>query len=653
MTVQFATDQVSVLLGLGDGTFGPGSTFAISGDGPAAVALADFDGDGLLDLATANVVSDDASLLRGNGDGSFGAETRFAAGDLPVALASDLDADADADLVVAARSADALIVLLGNGAGGFSPGARLPAGNGPLAVVALDVDGDGWIDLLSCDAMSASLTVEHGRGGGSFDGPLLLTAGMRPTTVAVADLDGNGTQDLAITDAGPDPSVPGSVVVRLGLGGAAFGPESSYEVGGRPTGIAVGDFDGDGIFDLVVAGSTTVTLSGNGDGTFAPAVPTSGTEVGDPVTVTVAVGDFDSNGVHDWTTDTFFRGVAIGDVTGDGKQDRVLGYGGAPAIEVQPGRGDGTFAAAVRVPLPEWPEAVAIGDLDRDGRRDLLAITYLGPAVARGLGNGAFEAAVLFGPARYRRWVGPASLAVSDIDVDGQLDAATIAPDRGALAIHFGRGDGTLAKPFQLPAGSSSRAPAFGDFDADGRPDLAIPNPDIGAVMILLNPGPVPGCLDADGDGYGFPPGPACPGGMQADCDDERAWIHPDALEVLNQSDEDCDLRVDENAAPSEVPNLQLSHSPDSQTLLSWGAAPGATLYELHRGSFSASARIGNPYTHAPILCPQTRFLWRDADPVPAGQGRYYLVRGVNANGKGYLGRASDGAPIPEVISCP
>ena len=81
-TANFFSDDVSVLLGNGDGTFAAQQTFA-AGDGPDSVTTGDFNGDGLTDLATANSYSDDVSVLLGNGDGTFAAQQTFAAEIVP------------------------------------------------------------------------------------------------------------------------------------------------------------------------------------------------------------------------------------------------------------------------------------------------------------------------------------------------------------------------------------------------------------------------------------------------------------------------------------------------------------------------------------------------------------------------------------------
>jgi hypothetical protein len=105
-------NTVGVLRGNGDGSFQAAVSFA-AGDAPQSVAVADLDGDGIPDLATANHISHDVSVLRGNGDGSFQAPLAFVAGDGPVSVAvADLDGDRVLDLVAANQPGDDVTVLI-------------------------------------------------------------------------------------------------------------------------------------------------------------------------------------------------------------------------------------------------------------------------------------------------------------------------------------------------------------------------------------------------------------------------------------------------------------------------------------------------------------------------------------------------------------
>ncbi len=131
-----------------------------AGGGPQSVAVADLDGDSVPDLVTANERSDDVSVLLGNGDGSFQAAVSFAAGDLPLSVASaDLDGDSVPDLVTANGISDDVSVLLGNGDGTLQPAAAFLAGDLPGSLAVADLDGDTALDLATANEISDDVTV--------------------------------------------------------------------------------------------------------------------------------------------------------------------------------------------------------------------------------------------------------------------------------------------------------------------------------------------------------------------------------------------------------------------------------------------------------------------------------------------------------------
>jgi len=130
------------------------------GEEPTSVAIGDLDGDGFLDLVTANWGSDDVSVLLGAGDGTFGAAATFAAGHFPRSVAiDDLDGDGFLDLVTANSDSNDVSVLLGAGDGTFGAAATFTAGYGAYSVAIDDLDGDGFLDLVTANAASNDVSV--------------------------------------------------------------------------------------------------------------------------------------------------------------------------------------------------------------------------------------------------------------------------------------------------------------------------------------------------------------------------------------------------------------------------------------------------------------------------------------------------------------
>jgi Flp pilus assembly secretin CpaC len=152
--------SVSVLLGKGDGTFGAQSTFS-TGNGPAGIATADFNGDGHADLAVANHSDSTVSILlnKGDGTGTFFAHTDFTTGSGPAGIIAANFTGTNTDLAVADETAPNVDVLIGNGDGTFTSPISLPTGNSPVAVAGADLNGDGTIDLVTANNGSSTVTV--------------------------------------------------------------------------------------------------------------------------------------------------------------------------------------------------------------------------------------------------------------------------------------------------------------------------------------------------------------------------------------------------------------------------------------------------------------------------------------------------------------
>jgi FG-GAP-like repeat len=151
--------NLSILLGKGDGTFRPSQNFAV-GSRSASLAVGDFNGDGVADLAVVNNCCANVSVLLGNGDGTFQAAQNFSVGGEPLSVAvGDFDSDGKLDLVVANSGSNSVSVLLGNGDGTFQPAQNFGAGSGPVSVVVGDFNGDGVADLAVANDFSNNVSV--------------------------------------------------------------------------------------------------------------------------------------------------------------------------------------------------------------------------------------------------------------------------------------------------------------------------------------------------------------------------------------------------------------------------------------------------------------------------------------------------------------
>ncbi len=288
------SDNVSVLLNNGDGTFAPNVDYD-AGDQPRSVFSADLDRDGDNGLAVANLSGHTASVLLNNGDGTFAPKMDYSAGSVPTSVfIADLDGNGDNDLAVANIS-DAVSVLLNTGDGTFAPEVSYGAGDGPWSVFSADLDGDGDSDLAVANFTSDNVSVLLNNGDGTFAPKVHYAAGDQPLSVFSADLDGDGDNDLAVANFTSD-----NVSVLLNNGNGRFAPSVDYQAAGLPYSVVSGDLDGDGDNDLAVSnwdgfpGNVSVLLN-NGDGTFAPKVDYA---AGDQPT-SVFIADLDGDGDKD------------------------------------------------------------------------------------------------------------------------------------------------------------------------------------------------------------------------------------------------------------------------------------------------------------------------------------------------------------------
>ncbi|MEM6532810.1 MAG: FG-GAP-like repeat-containing protein [Myxococcota bacterium] len=216
LTANRNSNDVSVLLGtgdngVGDGRFEPATAFG-AGDGPSSVVTADLNSDGVLDVITANRNSNDVSVLIGTGsggvgDGGFATAVAFASGERPASVVTaDLNGDGVLDVITANEDTDDVSVLLGTGSGGvgdggFEPAVAFAAGEGPRSVVTADVNGDGVLDVFTASHFSdpVSVLIGTGTGGvgdGGFEPVVTFAAGDGPLSVVTADVDGDGALDI-------------------------------------------------------------------------------------------------------------------------------------------------------------------------------------------------------------------------------------------------------------------------------------------------------------------------------------------------------------------------------------------------------------------------------------------------------------------------
>ena len=525
-----------VYVNQGDGTFGAPVTLS-PGEGAHAALPADLDADGDTDVLVVVAKLQDPWTgvvpYFNDGTGQLVQGTTSSAGDFAVystgvALA-DFDGDGNIDVALAEPYAVHVLRNLGNGL--FAEIAAAATVELVLKIFALDFGGDGLPDILTSSWASSEMFTNQGDGtiakdGGEGEGPI----------DAVADWNLDGMLDAVSFEDG------GTIRVRPSYG-SGFGNAYDYRSGRTLDGGIVTDLNGDGSLDVITLldgsfdgtgdalgvqlGKANHTLEEPGE-LFVPpsdrALVSSDLDL-DGHTDLVLVSEDPSgpstpllhvlrnlgNGTFEASAGMPLGGggrqIAVGDVTGDGYPDVVHGEEG-PGVGLFVGHGDGTFEPKVTLAAGAHNGAVGLGDLDGDGLPEIVTADDGQAAVLHNAGNGLFGPPVLFATES-----GPfARLAFSDLDHSGDLDVV-IAAHRITILWSLGQGD--LAPQTLEGSLSIGSAIALGDLDGDQRDDIAVRTTS-GTVRLFWNHGEgqfekseLPGdmhahdlqTLDLDGDG--------------------------------------------------------------------------------------------------------------------------------------------------------
>jgi hypothetical protein len=343
---------------------------------PYALASSDVDGDGKLDLVVANEIASTVGVYHNTGNGTFTplpAPTNdgYPTGWYPTGIGvADFNGDGVKDVVTADYHGNSVSILLGSGAGtSYRLGAVASYGTIPMAETSTlavgDLDGDGIPDVVAANPMASSVSVFTGRSDGTLVMPatdlpcMALPYITEPYSAAIADFDMNGTKDIAIAD-----NRTRSVFIKLGNGAGGFtaGPEQPG-IGGDGSYILLArDMNLDGIPDLVVANRGTNDVSvlrGKGNGGFLTAIVSSVGNGSGPYSL--AIADFNLDAIPDVITANYLTDNA----------SLLLGVG------------NGSFEVPLDTGMVgALPYGIAAGDFNNDGKPDFATANAFANTIA-------------------------------------------------------------------------------------------------------------------------------------------------------------------------------------------------------------------------------------------------------------------------------
>ena len=514
-----------------------------TGTSPCSVSIGDLDGDGKPDLAVANSSSTTVSVFRNTSatgsitTGSFAAKVDFTTGTGPQSVAiGDMDGDGKPDLAVANAGSSTVSVLRNTSTlgsittGSFAAKVDFATGTGSYSVAIGDLDGDGKPDLAVANAGSATVSVLRNTSTlgsittGSFAAKVDFATGTNPYVVAIGDLNGDGKPDLAVTN-----YYSNTVSVFGNLSSipiiTTFSPKSGYTGAAGSTTVTITGigFSGTAANNIVYFGGVKATVSAATTTQLTVTAPSGATW--QPISVTVGGLTAYSYSVSnpfiptfatknsitasdfalkvDFATGTGPQYVAIGDLDGDGKPDLAVINNSSSTVSIfrntstSGSMTTGSFAAKVDFATGSVPYSVAIGDLDGDGKPDIVVVNsssstvslFRNTATPGSITTDSFAAKVDFTTGNW-----PQSVAIGDLDGDGKPELAVANSGYSATVSVFHNTStsgsittGSFAAKVDFATGYIPYGVAIGDLDGDGKPDLAVANSGSNKVSVLRN----------------------------------------------------------------------------------------------------------------------------------------------------------------------
>ncbi|MES2702142.1 MAG: FG-GAP-like repeat-containing protein [Bacteroidota bacterium] len=523
--------SISVYRNLGAGTVSTGS-FAAKVDfttaaAPYHVTAGDIDGNGKVDIVVANNSAASVSVFRNTATSgsittsSLASKVDFTCGGSPQYVSvADIDGDSQSDIVVANAGGSTVSVIRNSpllfpptvtslspyianpgasvtitgtnfnstaannivyfgatkatvtAASPTSLTATVPVGATfmPVSVnnTALAVAGYSQYPFLPTFNNSANIA-----GTVSFDTKVDFTSGTNPYNMAIGDLDGDGKPDIAVANLSATTiSVFRNTSASGSISAGSFAAKVDYTVGNSPSGIAIGDIDGDGKLDIAVAHSSVSAVS------VLKNLSTAGTINSSSFAAKV---DFA-------TTGTAGYGVEIDDIDMDGKPELIVANQLSNSISVFRNItstgviNSSSFAPKVDFATGAYPSFLTTADFDGDGRKDIAVANYLSSNTVSVFRNtsspGNISASSFASAVNFATGHGALKVAAGDIDGDGKPDLAVSNAESNTISVLRNTASvGTIsstsfAAKVDLAARTNTTEVAFADIDGDSKPDL-------------------------------------------------------------------------------------------------------------------------------------------------------------------------------------
>ena len=503
---------------------------------PYSISVGDLDGDGKPELAIANFYSNSVSVFRNTAvsgsitTSSFSEKVDYITGSSPYSVSiGDLDGDGKPELTVANYGSATVSILRNNSSNGsittssFATKVDFTTGENPISVSISDLDGDGKSDLAVANYGSGTVSVFRNTAtvgnftSGSFATKVDYVTGDSPFSVSSGDLDGDGKPELAIANTsgsvsilGNNPKFPPNIT--------SFSPTSGY-IGTTVT-ITGSNFNATANQNVVFFGATKATVTAASMSSLTVIVPSGATyqpltvlnlttaligSSATPFRVTFTGGAIAPNSLDpkvDFTTGSTPYSLSMGDLDGDGKSDLVVANYGSATISVFRNTSEigsttsNSFAPKVDFPTGIGPYFVSIGDLDRDGKPELAVANYgsatisifRNTAISGSITNSSFATKVDF-----TTGTGPVSMSMGDLDGDGKPDLAVANYSSSTVSVFRNTSlsgsitNTSFADKIDFTTGTSPRSVSMGDLDGDRKPELATANYGSSTVSVFSN----------------------------------------------------------------------------------------------------------------------------------------------------------------------